>query len=125
MTYVDGFVIVIPKKNRALYRQMATVGRKVWMKHGALDYKECRGDDLKIQPMGGMTALSFTKMTKAKKNEDVWFSFIVYKSRKQRDQINAKVMKDPAMNDPRWEKKMPFDMKKFSYGGFAVIVDKK
>jgi uncharacterized protein YbaA (DUF1428 family) len=123
--YVDGFVFVVPKKNRALYRKMAQWGKKLWMKHGALDYKECLGDDLNIGPMGGMKPLSFTKMTKAKPTEEVWFSFIVYRSKKHRDQVNAKVMKDPAMNDPKWkDMPMPFDMKQMAYGGFKVIVNK-
>lgn len=123
--YVDGFIIVAPKKNAASYKKMATLGRKVWLKHGALDYKECKGDDLKPN-MGGMPAKTFVKLAGAKPSEDVWFSFIVYKSKAHRNQVNAKVMKDPEMNDPEWAKKnkMPFDMKKFSYGGFTVEVDK-
>jgi uncharacterized protein YbaA (DUF1428 family) len=124
MKYVDGFLIVIPKKNRAAYRKMATFGRKVWMKHGALDYKECVGDDLNPN-MGGMKIPTFSKISKAQKGEEVWFSFIVFKSKKHRNQVNAKVMKDPSMNDSSWSKKMPFDMKKFSYGGFSVVVDNK
>jgi uncharacterized protein YbaA (DUF1428 family) len=122
--YVDGFVLVVPKKKLAEYRKMAELGKKMWMKYGALDYKECVGDDLKTKAMGGMNPLSFLKMAKAKSDETVWFSFIVYKSKKHRDAVNAKVMKDPAMNDPKWkDKPMPFDMKKMAYGGFKVIVD--
>ncbi len=123
--YVDGFVIVVPKKNAASYKKMATLGKKVWMKYGALDYKECKGDDLKPN-MQGMPAKNFITLAGAKSNEDVWFSFIVYKNKKHRDQVNARVMKDPEMNDPEWAKKnkMPFDMKKFSFGGFTVEVDK-
>ena len=122
-TYVDGFVIAVPKKNRAKYRKMAEFGKKVWLKYGALDYKECVGDDMHPN-MGGMAALTFPKLAKTKKSEEIWFSFIVYKSKKHRDQVNAKVMKDPLMNDPKWQDKkmMPFDMKRFSYGGFKVIV---
>ena len=121
--YVDGFVLVVPKKKVAAYRKMAEFGKKIWLKHGALDYKECVGDDLQTKSMGGMKPLSFTKLAQAKSSETVWFSFIVYKSKKHRDQVNAKVMKDPLMNDPQWnDKTMPFDMKRMAYGGFKVIV---
>jgi len=122
--YVDGFVFVVPKKKMRAYKEMATVGKKMWMKHGALDYKECVGDDLKPKAMGGMKQRFFTEMAKAKGGEMVCFSFIVYKSKQHRNQVNAKVMKDPMMNDPKWkDKPMPFDMKRFAYGGFKVIVD--
>ena len=122
--YVDGFLLVVPKNKIAQYKKMAALGKKIWMKHGALDYKECVGDDL--NPKGqGMKVRSFSEAAKAKRNETVWFSFIVFKSRKHRDQVNAKVMKDPAMNDPNWDiKDMPMDMKRFSYGGFKVVVGK-
>ena len=121
--YVDGFVLVVPKKKFAEYRKMAEMGKKMWMKYGALDYKECVGDDLNIKPMGGMRTLPFIKMTKAKPTENVWFSFIVYKSKKHRDEVNAKVMKE-MMKDPKSkDMSMPFDMKKMAYGGFKVIVD--
>ena len=120
--YVDGFVLVVPKKKLAEYRKMAEIGKKMWMKYGALDYKECVGDDLNIKPMGGMKPLSFIKMTKAKSTDDVWFSFIVYKSKKHRDQVNAKVMKE-MMKDPKSkDMSMPFDIKKMAYGGFKVEV---
>jgi len=122
--YIDGFVLVVPKKKLAEYRKMAQLGKKMWLKHGALDYKECVGDDLKPKPMGDMKPRSFMEMAKAKPGETVLFSFIVYKSKKHRDAVNARVMKDPAMNDPQWkDKPMPFDMKRFAYGGFAVLVD--
>lgn len=122
--YVDGFVFVVPKKKLAEYRKMAELGKKVWKKYGALDYKECVGDDLNPKGMGGPKPLSFLKMAKAKPGETVWFSFIVYKSKQHRDAVNAKVMKDPIMTDPQWkDKPMPFDMKRFAYGGFSVIVD--
>ena len=123
--YVDGFVIPVPKKNLAKYRAMAKVGRKLWLKHGALDYKECVGDDLTPKGEGGMKPLSFLKIAKAKPSETVWFSFIVYRSRAHRDQVNARVMKDPLMNDPKLKNMpMPFDMKRFSWGGFKVVVEK-
>ncbi len=125
MKYVDGFVLVVPKKNLEAYKKMAIVGGKVWMKHGALDYKECIGEDLKPD-MGGMKVATFPIMLKLKPTELVVFSYIVYKSRKHRDQVNAKVMKDPLMNDPKYkDKPMPFDMARMLYGGFEVIVDAK
>ncbi|MCI0619889.1 DUF1428 domain-containing protein [Candidatus Wolfebacteria bacterium] len=121
--YIDGFVIVVPKKKLAEYRTMAQFGKKLWMKYGALDYKECVGDDIRPKMMGGMKHRLFPEMAKAKSNEAVWFSFIVFKSKKHRDIVNAKVMKDPLMNDPKWkEKPMPFDMKRMAYGGFKVMV---
>ena len=120
--YVDGFVFVVAKKNLAAYRKMAQGGRKLWMKYGALDYKECMLND----PKPEYITFTFPKMVKQKKGETVWFSYIVYKSRKHRDEVNAKVMKDPAMNDPKWkDKPMPFDMKRMALGGFNVIVDSK
>lgn len=124
MAYVDGFVFVVPKNKVAAYKKMATWGKKIWLKYGALDYKECMGDDLKVKSIGGMKPLSFKKLAKAKKGETVWFSFIVFKSKKHRGQVNAKVMKDPSMNDPEWANKpMPFDMKRMAYGGFKAIVE--
>lgn len=122
-TYVDGFLLVVPKKKIAEYKQMAELGKKVWMKHGALEYMECMGDDLRAKSMGGMKPRTFIQAADAKPNETVWFSFIVFKSKKHRDAVNAKVMKDPLMNDPNWkDKPMPMDMKRFSYGGFSVEV---
>ncbi len=118
--YVDGFVIVIPKKKIKEYKKMAAGGGKVWMDHGALSYYECVGDDLKVK-MG----TPFTKLAKAKPTETIVFSFITYKSKKHRDEVNKKVMKDKRLMamcpDP---KNMPFDMKKMSYGGFKTIVMK-
>jgi uncharacterized protein YbaA (DUF1428 family) len=119
-TYVDGFVIVIPKKNAAAYKKMATEGSRVWKKHGALDYKECVIDD-ESPPM---VTLTFRKLAKAKPDEAVWFSFVTYKSRAHRDRVNAKVM---AEMSKRAEKEqpppMPFDMKRMSFAGFKVVVD--
>ena len=121
--YVDGFVFVVPKKKLAEYRKMAQWGGKMWKKHGALGSMECVGDDLRPKAMGGIKHRLFSEMAKANSGETVWFSFIVYKSKKHRDAVNAKVMKDPIMNDPKWrDKPMPFDMKRFAYGGFKVIV---
>ncbi len=117
--YVDGFVLVVPKKNLENYKKMATLGCKMWMKYGALDYKECIIEDKK--PKG--VTLAFGTMVKAKPNELVVFSYITFKSRKHRDEVNTKVMKDPLMNDPQWkDKPMPFDMKRMAYAGFDVLV---
>jgi uncharacterized protein YbaA (DUF1428 family) len=117
-TYVDGYVIAVPKKNIAAYRKMAVLGGKMWMKHGALEYKECVGDDLKVKGV-----MPFARTVKAKPNETVIFSFIVFKSRAHRDAVNAKVMKDPAMKAPD-PKDNPFDMKRMAYGGFKIIVNR-
>ncbi|HII17430.1 TPA: DUF1428 domain-containing protein [Candidatus Woesearchaeota archaeon] len=123
MKYVDGFVLVVSKKRVKAYQKMAQMAGKVWKKHGALAYFECMGDDLNPD-MCGMKALMFPKMAKLKKGETVWFSFIMYKSRKHRDLVNAKVMKDPLMNANDWkDKPMPFDMKRFAYAGFRAIVE--
>ncbi|MBX3020119.1 MAG: DUF1428 domain-containing protein [Bdellovibrionales bacterium] len=113
--YVDGFLIPIKKKYLKKYKKMAQLGRKVWMSHGALDYYECVGDDLD-SPMGN----SFAKLCKLKKDETVVFAYIVYKSKAHRNRVNAKVMKDARMNPEDHENL--FDMKRFSFGGFKVIV---
>lgn len=118
MRYVDGFVLVVPKKNLKAYVQMAQKASKIWREHGALEYRECVGDDLNIK-MG----LPFPRLTKLKPNETVVFSWIVYKSRSHRDRVNAKVMKDPRLNDMCDEKSMPFDMKRMTFGGFKVVVE--
>ncbi len=118
MSYVDGFVLPIPKKNLAAYRKLAREAGKIWRKHGALDYKECAGDDLKIKGV-----VSFPKLAKAKSSETVFFSFIVYKSKAHRNQVNAKVMKDPRLAKMMDPKSMPFNVKRMAYGGFKVIVD--
>ena len=95
MSYVDGFVLVVPKKKLAIYKKMATKAGKVWREHGALDYRECVGDDLKVK-MG----LPFPKLAKTKPGETVVFSYIVYKSRAHRDKVNAKVMADKRLTGP-------------------------
>ena len=115
--YVDGFVLPIPKKNVATYLRMAKYCSKIWLDHGALRFRECRGDDFKA-PVG----ITFPKLTKAKKNETVFFSWIEFKSRKHRDQVNAKVMKDPRM-DKLAGQKMPFDCTRMAYAGFTVAVE--
>jgi uncharacterized protein YbaA (DUF1428 family) len=123
MKYVDGFLIVVPKDKLDDYRKMAEEGRDIWLKHGALDYKECVGDDLDPK-MGDMELLSFPTLTGLAPDEALIFSFIVYNSRHHRDEVNARVMSDPAMGpEAMKDKPMPFDMKRFSYGGFKVVVD--
>ena len=116
MKYVDGFVIPIPRKNLKAYRRMARMGEKLWRKHGALDYKECVGDDLRPQ-WGAL----FPRMTKLKRGETVVFSYILFKSRAHRDRVNARVMKEMASMAGQ-SMEMPFDMKRMAYGGFRVIV---
>jgi uncharacterized protein YbaA (DUF1428 family) len=118
--YVDGFVLVVPRKNLKAYKKMAEWGKRTWLKYGALDYKECVIDD--PRPDKRMT-FTFPKMAKAKAGEVVAFSYITYKSRAHRDEVNKKVMKDPAMNDPKYKNMpMPFDMKRFASAGFKVLV---
>ena len=117
-TYVDGYLLPVPKKNLAAYRKMAKVGAAVWKDHGALHYFECVGEDL--APKCG---LPFPKAIKIKAGETVIFSFIVYKSRKHRDSVNAKVMADPRLGAMmKTMKKMPFDMKRMCVGGFETLV---
>jgi uncharacterized protein YbaA (DUF1428 family) len=116
MPYVDGFVIPMPKKNVEAYRQIARKAATVWKEFGALEYRECVGDDLTAKGQ-------FNRMTKVKPGETVVFSWIVYKSRAHRDRVNAKVMKDPRIVKMMDAKAMPFDMKRMAYGGFKVIVD--
>jgi uncharacterized protein YbaA (DUF1428 family) len=115
--YVDGFVIPIPKRNLDAYRRMARKAGKVWLEHGALEYRECVAEDVKP---GKLT--SFPQSVKLKRGETVVFSWIVYRSRAHRDRVNAKVMDDPRLAgmDP---KEMPFDAKRMIFGGFDVIVD--
>ncbi|OGD83280.1 RNA signal recognition particle, partial [Candidatus Curtissbacteria bacterium RBG_13_40_7] len=119
--YVDGFVLVVPKNKVAEYKKMAQEGAAAWKKYGALQYMECVGEDLVPKAMDGIKPLAFTKIAQAKPDETVWFSFIVYRSRKHRDEVNAKVMKE--MNKQMEKYKdvpMPFDMKRMAYGGFEV-----
>jgi uncharacterized protein YbaA (DUF1428 family) len=118
--YVDGFAIAVPRKNVAAYKRMANWGRRMWMKYGALQYFECQGDDLNV-PKGGECGPGFPKGMRVKPGETVMFSFIIYKSKAHRDAVNAKVMNDPSMK--KGPPKMPFDMKRFLYGGFKAIVE--
>jgi len=115
--YVDGFVLAVPKRKLESYRRISRAAGKVWREHGALEYRECVGDDLKIR-MG----LPFPKLARVKPGETVVFSWIVYKSRAARDRVNAKVMKDPRITQSMKEP-MPFDLKRMAYGGFRVLVD--
>lgn len=117
MSYIDAFVIPVPRKKIAVYRKMAQLGCKVWMEHGALDYKECVSEDLKAPHV-----TPFPQGIRSKAGEAVIFSWILYKSRAHRDTVNAKVMKDPRLTSMMGGMDMPFDMKRMLYGGFEVIV---
>jgi uncharacterized protein YbaA (DUF1428 family) len=121
MTYVDGFVIPIARKNLAAYKKMALQGAKAWKKHGALEYFECVGDDL-APKMPGVKIGQFTALAKARRGETVLFSFIVYKSKAHRDAVNKKVMKEMAALAKESPQKMPFDVKRMAFGGFKTIV---
>jgi uncharacterized protein YbaA (DUF1428 family) len=120
MHYIDGYVIPVPKKKLAAYKRMALKAGKIWMEYGALAVVESAADDVKP---GKLT--SFPQSVKLKKGEVVVFSYIVYKSRAQRDRINKKVMTDPRLKDMMDPKKMPFDGKRMFWGGFKSIVDLK
>ena len=119
MHYIDGFVIPVPRKNLKAYRKMALKASKVWREHGALEVAECVADDVK---KGKWT--SFPQAVKLKRGETVVFSYIVYKSRKDRDRVLAKVMKDKRLADMMDPAGMPFDGKRMVYGGFKTIVEK-
>lgn len=122
--YVDGFVLVVPKGKEAEYEKMAQMGRDSWMKHGALQYFECRGDDLKQQEMGDEKTRAFAEMAGAGSDENVWFSFIVFNSKEHRDEVNKKVIAEMSENfDPQAGFEMPNDMTKMAYGGFEVAVE--
>lgn len=118
MAYVDGFLVPIPVRNLQSYRQIARKAGKIWREHGALDYKECVGDDLDVKMVK-----PFTRQVKLKRGETLLFSWILFKSKAHRDRVNAKVMQDPRLNDMMKGKKMPFDVKRMCYGGFKVLVD--
>lgn len=118
MSYVDGFVLPVPKRKLVAYRKMARKAGKIWREQGALAYVECVADDVKP---GKST--SFPQAVKLKPGEAVWFSYIVYKSRRDRDRINAKVMKDTRLASMMDPKKLPFDGRRMFWGGFRVVVD--
>ena len=118
MRYLDGYVLPVPKKNLRAYRRLAKNAGKIWREHGALEYRECVGDDLKVK-----FGLPFPRLVKAKPDETLVFAWIMFKSRAHRDRVNAKVMKDPrlaSMCDPQ---SMPFDCKRMAWGGFKMLVD--
>jgi uncharacterized protein YbaA (DUF1428 family) len=118
MSYVDGFVVPVQTKNLKAYRSLAQKAGKIWREHGALEFRECVADDVKV---GKWT--SFPRSVKLKRGETVVFSWITYKSRAQRDRVNAKVMKDPRLAKMMNPKAMPFDGKRMIYGGFKVIIE--
>ncbi len=116
--YVDGFVMPLPTKNVEAYRKIASKASKVWLEHGALEYRECIGEDLRIKGMR-----TFTDLADCKRGETVIFAWIVYRSRAHRDKVNAKVMADPRLAKMMAAGEMPFDVARMAYGGFDVIVD--
>ena len=118
MRYVDGFVLPVPKKNLQAYRRLAQKAGKIWREHGALEFRECVGEDLDVK-MGA----PFPRRIKLKPGETVVFSWIGFKSRAHRDRVNAKVMKDPRLAKMCDPKNMPFDVKRMTYGGFKILVD--
>ena len=117
MQYVDGYVLPVPKKNLPAYRRMARLGGKIWREHGALEFRECAGDDLAVK-----FGVSFPRLLKLKAGETAVFSWIVFKSRAHRDRVNAKVMKDPRLAKLMDAASMPFDCKRMVYGGFKTMV---
>jgi uncharacterized protein YbaA (DUF1428 family) len=121
MAYVDGFLLPVPTKNLAAYRKMSRKAGEVWMEHGALDYKECAGDDLNIKGMG--VSNSFPKAMKLMPRHTLVFSWIVYASKEERDRILKKVMADPRLEKMVNPENPPFDHKQMLYGGFEAIVD--
>ncbi len=118
MRYVDGYVLPVSKNNLQVYFRMAKKAGKIWREHGALEYRECVGDDLKVKDL-----LPFPRLAKTKAGETVVFAWIAYKSRTHRNHVNAKVMKDPRIASMCDSKAMPFDVKRMAYGGFKVVVD--
>lgn len=122
--YIDGFVLVVPKGKETEYEEMAKMGRDSWMKHGALQYFECRGDDLKQQEMDGQKSRSFKEMAGANDEENVWFSLIVFESKEHRDEVNKKVMEEMSQAyDEQSDFVSPTDMTRMAYGGFEVAVE--
>jgi uncharacterized protein YbaA (DUF1428 family) len=122
--YVDGFVLVVPKGKEADYQKMAEDGRDSWMRHGALQYFECRGEDLRPQEMGDEKSRTFAEIAGASEDENVWFSFIVFESRQHRDAVNAKVMQE--MGETYSEMSdfvMPVDATRMAYGGFEAVIE--
>jgi uncharacterized protein YbaA (DUF1428 family) len=118
MRYVDGFVLPVPKRYLEAYRRIARKAGRVWREHGALEYRECAGDDLNVKKV-----VPFPKSVKAKGGETVVLAWIVFKSRAHRDRVNARVMKDPRIAKMMEPKAMPFDHKRMVYGGFKILVE--
>jgi uncharacterized protein YbaA (DUF1428 family) len=118
MRYVDGYVLPVARKRIGIYRRIAAKAGRIWREHGALEYRECVGDDLDVK---GLTP--FPRRIKLKRGETVVFSWIVFKSRAHRDRVNARVMKDKRMAGSMDPKTMPFDVRRMVYGGFKVVVD--
>jgi uncharacterized protein YbaA (DUF1428 family) len=118
MAYVDGFVLPVPRRYLEAYRRIARNAGRVWRDHGALEYRECVGDDLKVKKV-----VQFPKSVKAKAGETVVLAWIVFKSRAHRDRVNARVMKDPRITKMMQPNAMPFDHKRMVYGGFKVLVE--
>jgi uncharacterized protein YbaA (DUF1428 family) len=116
--YVDGFVLSVPKKKIAAYRRMAQKAGRIWREHGALEFRECRGDDLRVR-MG----VGFPKVARARAGETVFFSWIAFRSRAHRDRVNAAVMKDERLAKMMEGQPMPFDVRRMAYGGFSILVD--
>lgn len=124
MKYVDGFVLVVPKDRVEEYKKMAQEGKEAWMHHGALSYFECMGDDLEPKDMGGGMPVGFKKLAKAGPDDTVWFSFIVFKDKAHRDEVNKKVMDEMSENYKEATGfSMPFEMDRFSVGGFEAVVE--
>ncbi|RUL96164.1 DUF1428 domain-containing protein [Rhizobium chutanense] len=115
MSYVDGFIVAVPKENVEAYKEFSTLAGTIWKEYGALEYVECIGDDV---PYGELT--SFPRAVQARDDEVVVFAWITYRSRQQRDDVNAKVMADPRLKDDQWQ--MPFDGKRMIYGGFETLI---
>lgn len=122
--YVDGFILVVPKGKESEYEDMARQGRDSWMRHGALQYFECRGEDLRPQEMGDQRSRSFPEVVGATGDENIWFSFIVFESRQHRDEVNQKVNDEMGETYAgQTEFVMPFDPSQTIYGGFEVVVE--
>ena len=118
MRYVDGYVLPVPKKNLKAYVRMAKKADKIWREHGALEYRECVGEDLNVK-----VGLPFPRLLTIKSGEAIVFAWILFKSRAHRDRVNAKVMKDPRIAGLCDATSMPFDAKRMAYGGFSTMVD--
>lgn len=118
MPYVDGYVLAVPKKNLPVYRRMAQKAGRIFREHGALEYRECAGDDLEVK-----SGIPFSRSVRLKPGETVVFAWILFKSRAHRDRVNTRVMTDPRLAKMMDPKSMPFDHKRMIYGGFKVLVN--